>query len=55
MAASLAWTPTLFSLDSVALDANEYQSASNAEIIRKSEETYDWDKLRAIMLKDKQV
>lgn len=53
--ASLDWTPNLFSKGSVVLDSNQFQSASSAKILQQSEEAYDWDKLRAMALENKQM
>lgn len=55
MVGSIAWTPTLFSSVPVILDANEFQSDESADLLRTSEATYDWDKLRAIVLENEQL
>lgn len=51
--ATITLTPSTFSLDSVFLDSEEFQSASSAQLLRESEQKYDWDKIRALLAQDK--
>ena len=41
----------MFSVDAVVLDSAEFQSSSSAVILQDSEESYDWDSIRAMTSK----